>query len=187
MTTDNSKKLYTDNDVRWAYSKLRQLTQEELSSSNGGYTEVFLLETQVRKQENGLPPEERERRGDLALGEGLVEVFCHVADWIGLTSATSLTEICESQGFAVYKMLMNILSYRSCHSSRLAAKAANEDLFFKGDILRLKSEIEVNNFEEVAKLIQNMILVCDGTQTAIGRYRAHGLYSALRDIYTTWT
>lgn len=189
MSTEEANLFYTDDDVRSAYSKLRALTQEEFSA-DGGYKWVFLLQTQVIEQERGLPPEERQRRADLALAEGLVDVFCRVADWIGLRTVDSLTELkqrAEREKYDAYTMLENIASYRSCHSAKLSAKVSNEELFFKGDVLRLKSMIKNEEFYVVPILIQNMILLCDGAERSIGKYRAHGVYNMVRDIYDTWT
>lgn len=173
MNTDIPNSLYTDNDVCLAYSKLRSLTQEEFFASDIGYKEAKLHQTQVIEQERGLSPEKRERRGDLALAEGLVDVFCHVAEWIGLRVVDSLNELfIEKEKLDIYFWLMNIISYRSCHSAKLGAKVVNEELFFTGDKLRLKSIVEIQNSDQVSIVIQNMILLCDTAERAIGRYTA---------------
>ena len=119
----------------------------------GGSAEAYLLVKQMGEQESGLPPEERERRAELALAEGLVEVFGRAADWIGQTAVTSLTELWEKNAFAaaVYDMLVNIVFYRSCQSTRLATKVATEEhQFSKADELRLKSRLELKKLDQVA-------------------------------------
>lgn len=82
ISKENFNQFVTDDDVRSCYSKPRQLTAEEFSNGEGS-SEAFLLQVQVCEQERGLLPEERERRANLALAEGLVDVFYRVADWIG--------------------------------------------------------------------------------------------------------
>lgn len=186
MSTDQSDPLLNDDDIRSSYAKLRALTKEEFSTG-GGSADAYCLLTQISQQERGLTPEERERRADLALAEGLVDVFRNAADWIGQNAVASLTELWEKNGFAsaVYDMLVNIISYRCCHSAKLGARVANEEHFFQADKLRLKSRIELKKLDQVAIVIQNMILLCDVAPAAIGRYRAHGVYTMVCEIYAS--
>ena len=187
MNADTSNAQLTDDEVCSAYSKLRSLTKEDFLMG-GGSAEAYLIVKQMNEQESGLPPEERERRAELALAEGLVEVFGRAAEWIGQSAVTSLTELWEKNGFAaaVYDMLVNLVSYRSCHSTRLATKVATEgDQFFKADELRLNSRLELKKLDQVAIVLQNMILMCDCAPAAIGRYRSHQMYKTVRELYST--
>lgn len=185
ISKENFNQFVTDDDVRSCYSKLRQLTAEKFSNGEGS-SEASLLLVQVCEQERGLLPEERERRADLALAEGLVDVFYRAATWIGQDAFSSLSELLEKKGFDIYDKLINILSYRSCHSAKLASKLMSDDRFFKSDLLRLNSWIEAKRSDQVTIIIQNMILVCDGAATATGRYLSQGAYTIVREIYTTW-
>ena len=80
MNADSQNTLLTDDDVREAYSKLRALTQEDFSTGEAS-AEAYLILLQISEQERCLTPEERERRANLALAEGLVDVFERAADW----------------------------------------------------------------------------------------------------------
>ena len=196
MNADNSNTLLTDDDVRSAYLILRVLTKEAFLAGFGSY-EAELLNNQIRQQENeksGLLPKERERRADLALAEGLVEVFERAADWIGPSAVTSLSELNEKNSLVVdaysaidmFYRLLNLVSYRSCHSTRLASKVATEGvLFFKAQELLFNFIIEENEHNEMEILLQNMILMCDNAPAAIGRYRAHKMHITVRKLYST--
>ena len=183
-TTAEQQTLYSDADVRAAYALLRSLGRDALDDAARAAKPADVLLRQVTEQERELAPAERERRADLALAEGAVELLERVAAWREPPDARTMAQLDAWPGYDVLIALCNVLSYRAPHSPRLAARLALSDEFIASDLLRFRWFVELARDELASIALQNQLLLCDVAPAAIGRYRARGLYADVLALYS---
>ena len=182
--TAEQQKLYSDADVRAAYALLRALGRDALGDAARAAKPADVLLRQVTEQERELAPAERERRADLALAEGAVELLERVAALREPLEARTMAQLATWPGYCVLIALCNVLSYRAPHSPRLAARLALSVEFIASDLLRFRWFVELARDDHASIALQNQLLLCDVAPAAIGRYRARGLYADVLALYS---
>lgn len=174
-----SKTNYTESDVRAAYTKLRELTNgsDAPDAKRADIVkQVKIIGDQIfQKEEDELSLDGLQRRADMALTEGHVDLFEKVCDWCKLGRAKAKSEM--GPWYQCYEWLRNVVQYRAGHSVQLSTRLANSKQYFKSVELYLSIESEQN----VTSSIKNTILMCDTAPAAIGTGR--GLYPLILEIY----
>lgn len=172
---------YTEADVREAYVKLRELTKE----SNAPDSKKAEVEKYVKivydqiwqKEEDELSRDAFERRAEMALNEGHVELFEKVCGWCKLDTVMSKNEM--GMWYQCYEWLRNVVQYRAGHSVKLGTRLANSKYYFKSIEKFLRWNI--NNEKNLNSLIRNTILLCVTAPAAIGTGK--NLYQVILEIY----
>ena len=179
----SSKTKYTEDDIVAAYKKLQEITKDlkapDLKRADVE-KQVKIINAQMWQQdEDELAPDGLERRAELALNEGHVELFEKVCDWCKLDSVKEEGDL--GVWGRSYEWLRNVVHYRAGHSIKLGSRLANSKQYFKSIEMYLRWHL--NTDKDVAAMIKNIIILCDTAPAAIGTGR--GLYQLILEIYTT--
>ena len=178
-----SKTTYTEAGVRSAYTKLRELTKDSAAPDAKRADvekQVKIVYDQVWQQdEDALAPDGLERRAEMALNEGHVELFEKVCDWCKVSSVKSKEDM--GAWYPCYECLRNVIQYRAGHSAKLGTRLANSKQYFKSIEKYLQWNMNSENTNNVGSMIKNIIITCETAPAAIGTGR--GLYQVILDIY----
>ena len=179
----SSKKAFTADDARAAYSKLRELTTDAAPPEAKRAeieAQVHILHEQMQqKEEEELQLEGLERRAEMALAEGHVELFEKVCDWCRLGSVKEKHDL--GTWAVLLEWLHNVLQYRGPYSAKLASRLAHSKHYFKAVELELRWNI--TNENELRTMIKSLIILCE-TAPAASEY-AKKLYHLILEIYYT--
>ena len=179
----SSKPKYTEEDIIAAYRKLQEITKD-LKAPDSKRADVekqvkIICAQMWQQDEDELAPDGLERRAELALNEGHVELFEKVCDWCKVGCVKSQEDM--GAWYQSYEWLRNVVHYRAGHSIKLGTRLANSKQYFKSIEMYLRWHI--NTEKDVAAMIKNTIVLCDTAPAAIGTGR--GLYQLVLEIYTT--
>ena len=179
----SSKKAFTADDARSAYSKLREL-MTDAAPPEAKRTEIeaqvqILHEQMQQKEEEELQLDALERRAELALSEGHVELFEKVCDWCRLGSVEEKHYL--GMWAVLFERLHYVLQYRAPHSPKLSSRLAHSKHYFKAVALELHWNIANEN--ELKAMIKSLIVLCSIAPEAIET--AKKLYHLILKIFYT--
>ena len=178
---------YTEDDVRAAYAKLRELMKKAKAPKGDEKRhaieeQVAIVHAQIKqKDEDEFQLDGLERRADIALEGAHVELFEKICGWAKLKRAKKHTDLGVWNN--TFFQMHNVIQYRSGHSVKLATRLAKSKQYFKS----LKSILKWYFGKEmhIIPIIRNLIILCETAPVAIGPARS--LYNLLFDIYSNKT
>ena len=179
---DSNMEVITDDDVRAAYAKLREL-MNDATPPNAKRAEI---EAQVKIIDNfcdyNQNPNNLERYAEMALAEGHVELFEKAADWCKLTSVKRMSELGPWR--QCLSSLYTTLNFRCDNSIKLANRLAKSKQYFEMEEveLRLSKDKEINL---ILHLQNNLIHLNVVAPDAKGLFRV--LYPLILEVYTVKT
>ena len=180
MTT---KTKYSESDVRSAYTKLQELMKDSTapdSKRSDVESQAKIVYDQIWQQdEDELASDGLERRSEMALDEGHVELFEKVCDWCKIGSVKSPKNM--GAWYQCYEWLRNVLQYRAGHSAKLGTRLAKSKQYFKSIEIYLRWNIDSENTSNIGSMINNIIITCETAPAAIETGRK--LYKVILEIY----
>ena len=169
----------TENDVRAAYAKLRELMKDE-TPPDAKRTEITaqakLIDNFCDDNQN---PRDLERYAEMALAEGHVELFEKTCDWCKLFSVKGKSELGPWRQ-CLYSLYATI-NYRCDNSVKLANRLAKSKHYIRMEEMELR--LSINNETNLISHLQNNLIHLNVAPDAIGSFRE--LYSLILEVYNT--
>ena len=176
----------TENDVRSAYAKLRELTKE-VAPPDAKRAEieaqVKIVDDFMRKNAHtNFTGNEHLLVGyaEMALAEGHVDLFEKVCDWCKLSNVKEESELGSWK--LCYLWLYRTIHFRCPNSDQLAKRLANSKQYIRAVKIKLRSIInDESKWPQMVKTLQNILYHLNAAQAALGTFK--GLYGLILDIY----